>query len=89
MARPRRPLFLRPEIYRQRRLRDAARALPVLGVVLLLVPLLWTPSNAPGGVGNSRALLYVFGVWAGLIAGVHLLSRILRLDPGEDEDDPS
>ncbi|TNC73873.1 hypothetical protein [Rubellimicrobium roseum] len=88
MARPRRPLFLRPASYRQRRLRDAARLLPVLGIALFLVPLLWTPSDESGGVSNSGALLFVFGVWTGLIVAAHVLSRILRLDAGEDRDEP-
>ena len=69
------------------RVRDAARVLPVAGVVLLLVPLLWTPSDAEGAVSNSAALLYVFGVWGGLILAAFVLSRLLRLAddaPGED-----
>lgn len=80
----RRPVFLPPEGYRQRRLRDAARLLPVLGAALLLVPLLWTPSDSPEGVSNSGALIYVFLVWAALILGARALSRLLSLDDGED-----
>ena len=83
MARP--PVFLPEGRYRQKRVRDAAQLLPVLGVALLLVPLLWTPSDAPGGVGNAAALLYVFGVWAGLIAGAFGLARALRPDEGEED----
>ena len=93
MARPRRPVFLPAAGYRQRRVRDAARLLPVVGIVLLLVPLLWTRSDEPAGVGNSASLIYVFAVWAGLIAGANLLSRLLRHDiddeSGEDGQDPS
>ena len=55
----RKPRFLAPAAYRQRRLRDAARLLPILGLALLMVPLLWT--EPPSG---SRATLYVFAVWA-------------------------
>jgi len=83
MARP--PVFLPEGRYRQKRVRDAAQLLPLLGVALLLVPLLWTPSDAEGGVGNAAALLYVFGVWAGLIAGAFSLVRALRPDEGEDD----
>ncbi len=82
MARP--PVFLPEARYRQKRVRDAAQLLPLLGVVLLLVPLLWTPSDAPGGVGNAAALLYVFGIWAGLIAGAFGLAHALRPDEGEE-----
>jgi hypothetical protein len=76
-------VFLPPEGYRQRRIRDAARLLPVAGIALLLVPLLWTRSDEPGGVENSSALIYVFAVWAALIAGASLLSRLLRQSPGD------
>ena len=38
MRRPRAPLFLKRGSYRKRRLRDAARMLPILGALLLLVP---------------------------------------------------
>jgi hypothetical protein len=85
MARP--PVFLPEARYRQKRVRDAAHLLPVLGVVLLLVPLLWAPSDAEGGVGNAAALLYVLGVWAGLILAALGLSRALA--PGEGQEDAS
>ena len=87
MARARRPVFLPPAGYRRRRVRDAARLLPVLGVVLLVVPLLWTRSDQPGGVGNAAALIYVVAVWGGLIAGANLLSRLLRRDTEDDADE--
>lgn len=75
-----RPLFLARGTYRQRRLRDAARLLPVLGGVLWMIPLLW-PRGADGQL-VSVALLYIFGVWAGLIGMAFVLARWL----GPDED---
>ena len=84
-----RPVFLAPASYRQKRVRDAARLLPMLGIALLLVPLLWTPSDQEGGVRNSSALLYVFCCWAALILAGFLLSRALRPEEGEDADDES
>ena len=84
MASPVRPVFLAASSYRQKRIRDAARLLPAVGVILLLlVPLLWTRSGEPAGVSNSGALLYVFGVWAALILAAAFLSRVLR--PDEEE----
>ncbi len=90
--RPPGPVFLPPERYRQKRLLDAARLLPVLGAALFLVPILWgSPDPAPR-VSNAAALLYVFAVWAGLILAAFLLSRALRPEeeepsarPGEDD----
>lgn len=84
---PLRPVFLAPASYRQKRLRDAARLLPALGAALLLVPLLWSPSDDPAGVSNSAALLYVFGIWAGLILGAFLLARFLRPVEGDERDE--
>lgn len=83
MARP--PVFLPEARYRQKRVRDAAHLLPILGVALLLLPLLWTASDAEGGVGNAAALLYVLGVWAGLILAALGLARALRPGKGEEE----
>lgn len=61
--------------YHQGRLRDAARLIPLLGVGLLALPMLW-PTDADPGAATARAaepvlmstaVLYVFGIWAGLI----------------------
>ena len=86
MARP--PVFLPPAGYRQKRVRDAARLLPVLGAGLLLLPLLWTPSDEAGGIGNAAALLYVLGIWAALILAAFGLGRALRPDEDQGEDAP-
>ncbi len=76
MPKPPPPLFLGRASYRQRRLRDALRLLPVAGAVGCMIPLLW-PRGAEGP-GNGVALLYLFGVWAGLIVTAFILSRALR-----------
>lgn len=82
MPAPRRPVFLAPATYRRKRLRDAARLLPALGAALLLVPLLWP---VPDGIGNAAALLYLFAVWAALIAAAFALARVLgREEAGRD-----
>ncbi len=65
MRRPRPPLFLARAVYRRRRLRDAARLLPVLGLFLLLLPLMW---GDPSGKGAGQSVVYVFVVWVVLIA---------------------
>lgn len=74
-------IFLEHAGYRQRRLRDAARLLPLLGAVLWAVPLLWQ-SDAPEGENSSGALVYVFVVWAILIGLSFLISRLIRADDG-------
>jgi len=65
-------VFLERQTYRRRRLMDAARLLPVLGALMFAVPLLWPGADDPGGaapVPTSRAIRYIFGVWALLILG--------------------
>ncbi|MGR3271017.1 hypothetical protein DU478_14460 [Thalassococcus profundi] len=75
--RPRRPsLFLERRTYRRRRLMDAARLLPLLGLLLWCIPLLW-PSG-PEGVTSSGALTYIFCVWLGLILVAFGLALRLR-----------
>jgi hypothetical protein len=61
--------------------------LPVFGVFLIVLPILWSPAataardTAPDGI-------YLFVVWAGLVAGAALLARNLRPeDDAGDEDD--
>ncbi len=74
-----RAVFLARASYRQRRLRDALRMLPVLGVILWLLPLLWR-----GAGGTGIAVQYVFGVWVFLIVLAALLSRRLVPDAPDD-----
>ncbi|MBL9057895.1 MAG: hypothetical protein JNJ84_16640 [Rhodobacteraceae bacterium] len=77
------PLFLARKVYRRRRLRDAARILPFLGLFLMLLPALWSPGRGGGG-----AAVFVFSVWALLIAGAAALAPGLarpEADSGEAE----
>ena len=78
------PLFLARESYRRRRLMDAARVLPVLGVLMFLVPVLWG-----GGSRTTSAMLYLFAVWALLILAALGIARALsgRTDARYDGDD--
>lgn len=86
MRRPKQPLFLARAPYRRRRLRDAARLLPVLGVFLLLLPLLWAP--AAGLSLTSGDVVYFFGVWLLLIGLAAAFAPGLRGGDGaEDEED--
>jgi hypothetical protein len=81
VRRPGTPLFLQRGPYRQRRRADAARLLPVAGLFLLLLPMLWEPAD---GSGRPTSLdgIYLFVVWALLI----LAARILAPGLGRGED---
>lgn len=86
MKRSARPLFLARAPYRQRRLRDAARLLPILGFLLLLLPLLWTDGSRRTLM--SAEVLYYLGVWALLVGLAALFAPGLKDDEaGEAEED--
>jgi len=75
-VKPLRPVFLARQGYRRRRVMDAARALPVLGAFLVLIPLLW--SGEDGGDAATRVgVVYLFMIWAGLIVSAGWLARYL------------
>jgi len=83
VRRPASPLFLERESYRRRRLIDAVRLLPVLGLVLFLMPMLWTRS------ATATGLVYLFMVWSLLVAISFWLSRRIDLrDPAESAELP-
>ncbi|MBE0414625.1 hypothetical protein [Yoonia sp.] len=75
---PNKLVFLERANYRQRRLRDAARLLPMLGAVLWILPLLWRDDAAGSGTGKTG--IYIFAVWMFLIVLSAIISRRLRLD---------
>ncbi len=87
MRRPTAPLFLARAVYRKRRLRDAARLVPVLGVFLLLMPGLWSV-DAPGTpTTGAQNWVYILGVWAGLIViAACLAPGLAASDTSADED---
>jgi uncharacterized membrane protein len=79
------PVFLQRASYRQRRLRDAAKLIPFLGVILWVMPLVW-PHDTPDARIGSQGLIYIFGVWVVLIVLTALLaSRIRSDDPAASE----
>ncbi len=51
------PLVLARKVYRRRRLRDAARILPFLGLFLMLLPALWAPGRGGGGCVTCASII--------------------------------
>jgi hypothetical protein len=84
MKPPRTPQFLGRDSYRMRRVMDAARILPVFGLILLLLPLMRHSPEFEAPPTAAEAV-YLFMVWAVLIIAAFLLSLWLRraLDPSE------
>lgn len=80
------PLYLEREKYRRRRIMDGARVLPVLGFVLVLLPVLWTQGGQMGTAGEA---VYVFVLWLCLILAAGLLSRPLRASLNRESPRPA
>lgn len=72
-----RRLFLERRTYRQNRLQDAARLLPVLALVLFFAPIFIAGDAGGGGHDLSTWLVYYFAVWLALIALTALVSLAL------------
>ena len=69
--------FLERRSYRRRRITDGLRLLPIFGLWLFMVPLLWPGATAQLtglSVSMSSALIYIFAVWSTLIVICALLS---------------
>jgi hypothetical protein len=77
-----RRLFLERRTYRRNRLQDAARLLPVLGVILFFGPV-FIGGAEDAGTSLAGWLVYLFIVWLGLIVVTMAVSRALAEDgPG-------
>ena len=77
------PIFVGRGSYCRRRLMDAARVLPLVGLFLFFLPLLWGP-----GVATTTGLTFIFGTWAGLIVAILFISRgLARVVDSEDAED--
>lgn len=68
-----RPLFLERASFRRRRLGDAARVLPVLTTLAVLLPVWWLPA----GVSFAAGAVALFILWAVVIVAVYVLHRAL------------
>lgn len=79
------PLFLKRRSYRRRRLRDAARLLPIFGAFFFLLPILWDPGRTAEPDTASDGL-YLFAVWLLLIVAAAALAPGLD-SRSEDEGD--
>lgn len=81
-------IFLERQTYRRRRLIDWIRMLPIIGLILWLVPLLW-PVDGSGQVSTADAVVYLFAVWFVLVVikaiSSTALARARRAEDAERE----
>lgn len=85
-----RRLFLERRTYRRNRMQDAARLLPVLGLILIFGPIFIRDDAAGEALTLSGGLVYYLVIWAGLIVLAALVNRSLMQMTGPDtpnEDD--
>lgn len=66
---PDKPLFLENTAYRRRRLSDAARVLPVIAVLAVMLPVWLVPS----AVSFAGGTIWLFTLWAVLVAAIAAL----------------
>jgi hypothetical protein len=78
------PIFLQRASYRQRRIRDAAKLMPFLGMILWAIPLAWSRGDGSNDVGTA-GLIYVFGVWVIMILATGLLATRVRGETTADD----
>ncbi len=78
MSAPRLPLFLERQSYRRRRLVDASRAIPVFGIILFCVPLLWQQPGPEQEPGLAQRGIYLFLAWGALVAATAVISVRLQ-----------
>ena len=63
---------------RRQKIRDRAMVLPLIGLALLLPPIVGIFQIDLRVAGLPFTAVYLFGVWAALIAGAAVLARELR-----------
>ena len=77
MERGRASIFLERQTYRRRRLIDWIKFLPLLGVVLWMIPLLWG-TQGDDAVSTGSALIYIFLIWFLLVLASYVSARSLK-----------
>jgi len=82
MSPERGPVFLARRTYRRRRLGDAARLLPIVGALLVCIPLLWR--NGSEASRTTDVMFYIFGLWIALAVLAGAISRYLRPSATDD-----
>jgi hypothetical protein len=87
MSVPRSAPFLERRTYRRRRLIDLFKMLPLIGLVLWHVPLLWQ-ATGEDKVTSAEAVIYVFSIWFILVLVAALAARALKERPVIDPLDP-
>lgn len=80
-------VFLEKSNYRMRRIIDAVRLLPFLGLFFLAIPLLW--GNEQNTHLTSTTMIYFFLIWFLLIGVTAWLSRLLVKAGDKGEGDRS
>lgn len=65
-------------------MKDAVKAVPFLGIALILIPLAWSDGRDDTAAETGR-LIFIFFVWLLLIGLSILVTRLLRLEAERTE----
>lgn len=63
---------------------DGARLLPLAGIFLILLPVLWQPRSTPAP-DTGFGVIYLFSVWTLLILAARILSWLIPDAPDDAE----
>ena len=77
------PLDLLNRSMEERRVRDMSAALPILGVLIFMTPIIRVFAGAGTVLGLPVTFLFLFGCWLVLIMIARRLSHRLITEPGE------
>ncbi|CUJ12609.1 hypothetical protein TA5114_00723 [Cognatishimia activa] len=86
MRPPAQTVFLERQTYRRRRLIDLIKILPLIGLVLWLVPLLW-PTEGAEQVSSANATIYIFAIWFVLIVAKALSVNAFNAGGSQKDDE--
>lgn len=86
MKEPATAQFLDLKSYRRKRLIDAAKLLPIFGVVCFIfpLPLLFVTAEQADAWRATPLAVYFFIVWSALVAMTFILSRVLAKSRRDD-----
>lgn len=80
------PLSTDVNLSAQRKRRDLAALLPIIGALFFVSPFVSTLNQSEDASVTGTAV-YIFSIWALLIIGAFFLARILRTEKPENTED--
>ena len=80
-------VFVAKRTYQGRRLADAARLMPVLGIGLFSLPIMWKGATLADGSRTVGVMLYLFLAWVFLAGATAVISKRLKSQDDQAQDE--